>query len=570
MPETQSLRTIAPKIENPRFISLLKAKKIIPDEFINDLLEELNGNALDVLCTLIQSGIAPKAKLCQLWCNSIGIGHVDLEKTLFQPQVVRLLPERLALMYCTIPIYKMGEAVTVASATPDNPEIRKSMEKLIGCPVSMVFALPYEIEAAIRKEYRSISALDEFFNKIACSIFFKKEVPITPDQLKRMAGDEGINQLYICIVLYGLTQGASEVHILAENDLASIALRIDESIEHRLDMAKSIHEELLLRIKAIAGMDLTLTVRPQYGRILFPSPGKKIDVRVETRPSSNGESIILGFTHTPGLKKIKHLNQHHLSYRILTKIEKRISRLKGLFLIASPSMSGKTELAYAILERISREKRKIITIEESLRHLLAGMDQYQINPKAGFTAADALSACLAQRPDVIYIQNIKDSSVAERAATAALSGRFVLAGINALNATDALKKAMELGIAQSINCILALRMAGRLCDHCKKPYALPSKQVDMLFYWDGKTEVVTFREQGCEYCYHTGFSGSIALHELLTIDNRLRKLLMKSLPIKDILSQIDSDDYIPMRYDGIKKALRGLTTIDEVLRIPSE
>lgn len=568
MPSIPTPHITPPGIENPEFLRLLKTKNIIPDDFIKDLLNELGGNALDVLCTLIQSGVAPKKKLCQLWCNSIGIGHVDLEKTLFQSMVVQMLPERLALMYCAIPIYKMGDTVTVASATPDNSELEESLKKLIGYPVSMVFALPQEIETAIEKEYRSISAIDEFFNKISCSVFFKKRTPITSDELRVVAGDEGINQLNICVVLYGLTQGASELHILPEHDSASIAVKTKRSVEHRIDMAKSIHEQLVLRIKALAGMDLTLTVRPQHGRTLFPIPGKKIDLGIKTLPTPDGEAVILSFTHPKTFKKIKDINEHHISHRIIRKIENRIARLKGLFLITGPRRSGKTELAYSILNRISREKRKIITVEETVRFLVPGTDQYRINPKAGFTAADALSACLKQRPEVIYIQNINDNALAERASTAALSGQFVLAGIEASGSLDALKSSMELGIAQSINCIMSQRLAARLCDHCKTPYPMPPKQVDMLFKWDGKTEVVVYREKGCSYCHNTGFSGRIGLHELLSINNRLRKLIMKGLPAEEIYKAIEPDDFISMRYDGIKKALRGLTTIDEVYQIP--
>ncbi|NOY68265.1 MAG: Flp pilus assembly complex ATPase component [Deltaproteobacteria bacterium] len=569
MPGIATTHIIPPRIENPEFLILLKSKNIIPDDFVQDLLNELDGNVLDVLCTLIQSGVATKKKLCQLWCNSIGIGHVDLEKTLFQSNVVRMLPERLALMYCAIPIYKMGNTITVASATPDNSEIAASLEKLIGYPVSMVFALPQEIEAAIVKEYRSISAIDEFFNKIPCSFFFKKGAPITSDELRAVAGDEGINQLNICVILYGLTQGASEVHILPEHDSASIAVKTGESVEHRMDMSRSIHDQLILRIKALSGMDLTLTVRPQHGRMLFPTPGKKIDLGVATRPSPDGEAAILSLTHSKPLKKIKDLNEHHISCRIIHKIENRISRLKGLFLITGPPRSGKTELAYSVLNRISMEKRKIITVEEAVLFLVPGTDQYRINPKAGFTASDALSECLKQRPEAIYIQNIKDNALTERASTAALSGQFVLAGIEAAGSLDALKTAMELGIAQSVNCIMSQRLAARLCDHCKTPYPLPPKQVDMLFRWDGKTEVVTYREKGCPYCRDTGFSGRIGLHELLSINNRLRKLIMKGRPAEEIYKAIEPDDFISMRYDGIKKALRGLTTIDEVYRIPA-
>ncbi len=558
-----------PKIENPRFLKSLVSKNIISADFVQDLLDEFDGNALDVLSTLVQSGVGGKRELCQLWCDSIGIAHADLEKTLFQPHVVRRIPERIARLYYAIPIYQMGEAITVATATPDNPEIAKTIEKIVGRPVSLVFALPQEIESAIEKAYQTSTALYEFFNKIAASQFFKKSIPVTSDELTAVAGEEAINQLHVALILFGVTEKASEIRIVPESEHVSIAFVIDEVVGKRIRMAKSIYGQMLLKLKAMARVDLVVSGRPLYGRILFPTPGKKIDIRFESQPTDNGETVTLGLMHPKPLKKIYNLDQLYIAHRILGQIDDRLQERKGLILFAGPPGSGKSTLAYAALNRLKRKGKRIITIEQEVKHLLTGIDQYQINPKAKFPPAEALASCLKQRPEVLFIQDIEEPSIINRASTAALSSQLVLAGIRAPNTFYALDTAIKLGIGEAITVIITQQLVPRLCDHCKQRYRLSAKQVDTLFVTDGHPDVFAWQAKGCAYCRHSGFSGRIGVHELLMINGRIRKLIIRRAPIADIHKATGPDNFISMHYDGIKKVLRGLTTFNKIETLPS-
>lgn len=557
-----------PTIQNPKFFKLLEARNIIEREFIRDLLDEFEGNALDVLATLIQSGVGTKRELCQLWCDSIGIAHVDLEKTLFQPHIVRKIPERFARNFFVIPIYRLGNMITVASATPENREIAATVEQLVGGPVSMVFALPQDIETAIENEYHTNSALLEFFNKITAGRIFRTGGAITAARLAKAAGKEAINQFHVALIIYAATENAYEIRLAAGADTAAVSL-IDGHKNKQIELEKSIYEQLLLRLKALAGVDLTFDYRPQYGRILLPTPGKKFDIRFETVPAEHGETIILRLSHSRRIRKIRELNALNLSHRIREELSSRLRAPKGLFLVAGLPRSGKSALAYAILTELKKADIRIVTIEKEIKFLLPGIDQYQVNEPAGIHAADLLASCLKQHSQVIYLQEFEDPGIIRTASEAALSGQFVLAGINASNAPDAIEKVMQSGGGPAISAILTQHQAARLCDHCKHQFRLSRGQADLLFFGGGTDAVRAWREKGCPYCKGTGFAGIIGVHEFLAISNSLRKLIINRAPIAEIREAIGPEILYNMRHDGIKKVLRGLTTFDEIDRLPA-
>jgi len=558
-----------PVIKNPRFFELLQARNIIDGEFIQELLDEFDENALDVLATLIQSGVGTKRQLCQLWCDSIGIAHVDLEKTLFQSHIVRKIPERFARHYYVIPIYQLGDRITVATATPDNKEIGKAIEQFVGGPVSLVFALPQDIETAIENEYHTNSALLEFFNKIGSGRVLKTGGAITGRRLAETAGNEAINQLHVAIILYGATENAGEIHLAAGTGSATLTFVIDDREDIQIELERSVYEQLLLRLKTLAGVNLTFDHRPQFGRIVLPTPGKKLDIRFETRPGEHGETVLLKLARPRRLRKVRELSALYLSHRIREELGARFRSPKGLLVVAGPARVGKSALAYAILTALRNNDRRIVTIENEIKFLLAGIDQFQVNEPAGLPAPELLASCLKQRPQVISLQDFEDPKLVEMASEAALSGQFVVAGIRAANAPEVIEKVMRAGGGSAISAILVQHLVGRLCDHCKSRYRINPGQTDMLFDWNGETHVHAWREKGCPYCKGSGFAGLIGVHEFLTISNTLRKLIINRAPIGEIRNAITPEIHYSMRYDGFKKVLRGLTTFDEIDRLPA-
>lgn len=560
---------IPPKIENPLFFKLLKEEQIIPDGLITDLLNELEGNALDVLATLIQSGIGTKRQLCQLWCDSIGIAHVDLEKSLFQSDVVRKIPERFARQNYAIPIYQMGDTVTVATPIPDNIALKRQIDSIIKEPVNLVFALPQDIEWAIENEYQTNTALYEFFTKITTSKVFEADSPISEKTFKEIAGKESINQLHVCLILLGITEHTSEIQIDPEEHIARICFIINGNFHERLQIEKSVYNQLLKNLKTMAKINDAKDNDAQYRRIIFPSPGKKFDIQFLSLPTEFGEKVFLKLMDRKALQHIPRINDLYLSLNQLRRLENQVSSLKGIMLISGPSQSDYSNLAYSIIREIrSLNTQKIMTVEDSPSCLLKEVDQYQVNPKANFTRSDALKSCLNLHPNVIYVQNIKDPEITDDLRNAAETGQFIIAGINATDVFDTLFTT-RLRIGSVVTSIIHQQIVRRLCDHCKEKYQLSPEEMEDLFIFDGTPKVFAYRATGCPYCRHTGYHGHIGIQELLVINDDIKNLISRNATIGDIQKKCKKDGFQGREYDGIKKVLRGLTTFEEVQSLHS-
>lgn len=554
----------APKIENPIFFKLLKEKEILPDGFISDLLYELEGNALDVLATLIQSGIGTKRQLCQLWCDSIGIAHVDLEKSLFQSDVIRKMPERFARQNYAIPIYQMGDTVTVATPIPDNTFLKKQIETILKGPVNLVFALPQDIEWAIENEYQTNTALYEFFTKIKTSKVFDADNPISEKTFEEIAGKESINQLHVCLILLGITERASEIQIEPEKDITRIFFIINGDFHERLQIEKSVYLQLLKNLKSIAKISDSNDKDAQYSRILFPTPGKKFDIQFLMLHTEFGEKIFLKLMDRQSLQKIPKMSEQFIPVKQMRQLEHQLNDLNGIMLISGPSQADFSTLAYSIIKEIrSTHTKKIMTVEDSPAWLLDEVDQCQINPKADFKRSDALTSCLNLHPEVLYVQDIKDPDIIDDIKNAAESGKFIIAGIIAADVFDALYLT-RLRIGSAITSIINQQNVRRLCDHCKTKYQLSPQQMDDLFIFDGTPKVYAWRATGCTFCQNTGYHGHIGIHELLIINDDIKNLISRDAPPNQIKIQSKKLGFQSKEYDGIKKVLQGLTSFEEI------
>ncbi len=553
-----------PVIKNPKFFKLLKARQIIPDTFIDDLLVELDGNALDVLATLIQSGVGTKRLMCQLWCDSIGIAHVDLEKTLFQPHIVRMMPERFARQFFAIPVYQMGDTVTVATPAPDNDAINAEIRKIIGAPVNLVFALPQDIEWAIDTEYKSSMDIYEFFSKIKISGIFQTTAPLTEEKLTEVAGKEAVNQLHVALILYGITENACEILIEPGETGTRIHFIIDGNLRH-ISADKWASEQLQLKLRQMARLDAGPGNEPRYGRILFPTPGKKIDIQLLTLPTDFGEKIFLKIMDRVPLRRVPSLSELYLSKTNITLLRDFLASPGGMFLVTGPADPGQTTIVYSMLHAIKSRDSKCVTIEDRIRYLIRDIEQYQVNPRAGFSRAEILDACLKMHPNVIYIQNVEDPLIKDALVRAVESENiFIIGGIAADNIPDALEKAIRMGISPILTGIINQHFVRRLCDHCKETYRLLSNEIKKIFVWDGKTEVSACREKGCFYCNQSGFIDQIGIQETTMIGAKIRRLLNSNTPPINIRQAFGKQGSKSLEYDGIKKVFRGLTTMAEI------
>lgn len=559
-------------MKNPEFLNLLISKKILEKVDTEKLLMKYNGDAYAVLKHLVGGQVARKNSLGSLWGDSLGFAYVDLTKTLFQQEAIKKLPEKFAKENKLIPIYEIGSAVTIAAVNPADTVIIKEAGRLMGIPASPVFSFEDDIEYAIEIFYKTAGNLDELLGKIADNALFKGTSKITEEQIKKLSGEQAVVEFTKGLVLLGVKERASDIHIEPGEDFVRIRFRIDGVLQERLKLDNSLLPPLASRFKIMATLDIVEKRRPQDGRITVPIHNRSIDIRLSSVPTIYGEKIVLRILGQAQVQDVPDIYNLWFSHRNLTNIKKIVENPNGVFFVTGPTGSGKTTTLYSILQYINRPGVNIMTIEDPVEYRLRGVNQIQVNHAINLDFSAGLRAFLRQDPDIILVGEVRDIETARIASQAALTGHLVLTTIHTNNALQAVTRLIDIGVepflvAPSIIGVMAQRLVRLICDACKEKYLLTREEADKYFITDGKIELFLYRGRGCDQCNNSGYYGRIAIHELFVINEELRGMIAQAASILEIQKYAHDHGFQPMRYDGMKKALRGLTTIDEIDRV---
>ena len=554
------------------FLNKLVEEKLLTPQDSLELLKKHNGDLFALLQYLLNGKIAKKDYLGKLWGDSLGVSYVDLEKTLFQNQVIQKLPEVFAKKHHIIPLYELDGVATVATAYPLNFEMLDEAKKLMGCPISAIFAFPHEIIDAIDIQYLSGDALSKTIQKIADSALFKGTTQITTEQLKQLAGDQYMVDFSRNLLLLAVKERASDIHIDPQEDLVYIRFRIDGVLHDRLKIESSLLSPLVSRIKIMANIDITEKRKPQDGRIAISLTEKNIDFRLSTVPCIYGEKIVLRILGQVLKNDVPDLEELDFSKSNLKLIKKIIETPNGIFFVTGPTGSGKSTTLFSALKYLNKPEVNIMTAEDPVEYRLPRVTQVQVNAAIGFDFASALRAFLRQDPDIILIGEIRDLETAKIASQAALTGHLVIATMHTNNSFQAVTRLIEIGVepflvAPSIIGVMAQRLVRRICPSCKESYKLKPEEIEKYFIWDGETEVSFYRGKGCQACNNIGYSGRVAIHEIFVINNEIRDLISRGASILEIKESADKKGFDTMHYDGMKKVLMGLTTIEELERV---
>ncbi len=560
-----------PLVKNPQFIKKIVEQGILNEKEALEALKSARDNALAVLVNLTGKHPAKKSTLCKLWGDSVDISYVDLDKTFFQKDVLQLVSRPFARDNFIIPIYKMGDIVTVAVSDPANPMLLKKIEMTVKSTVSPVFSPPNDIIDAIEVQYQNFEFLDDFIkNELITKV--QSDEKVTAEKLEKIAGDKAVVSFTRGLLLLAVKEKASDIHLEPGENFTRIRFRIDGVLQERLKLDSSIVNTIVCRLKILANKDITEKRRPQDGRISLKLPNKSIDFRFSSVPTIYGEKIVLRILGGSQLHDVPGLSDLGLSKINLDKLKRILENPNGVFFVTGPTGSGKTTTLYAAISHINKSKINIMTIEDPVEYRLEGINQVQVNDKIGLDFANVLRSFLRQDPDVILVGEIRDAETATIASQAALTGHLVFATMHTNNALQAVTRLVEIGVepflvAPSIIGVLSQRLVRRLCDYCKEKYQLTSEEIEKYFIWNGETPVYFYRDKGCEKCNHTGFNGRIAIHELFIMNNEIRSLVANNASIIEIEKVAKNSGFRTMRHDGLKKVLRGFTTLSEVDRV---
>lgn len=559
-------------MDNPGFFRLMESKGILTEQDSKNLLKKYKKDAFAVFEHLIEGKVAPVGELERLWGDSIGVSYVDMDKTIFQTKAVQKIPMEFAKEHCVIPIYQMGDVVTIATADPTNQHTIKKAEKLMGSPVSPVFALPKAIEDAIEIQYQTTSALSGFIAKIAENSSLKGTTQITSEQLMELAEEQSVVEFARGVIILALRERASDIHIEPEEDKVRIRFRIDGVLQEKMKIEKILLPAITSRLKIIANLDIVERRKPQDGRITLQLPNKSVDIRFSTVPTIYGEKIVLRILGQAATSETLGLEELYLSKSSYDEVRKVIDSPNGVFFVTGPTGSGKTTSLFAILKHINTPGVNIMTIEDPVEVRLPGINQIQVNADIGVTFEAALRAFLRQDPNVILIGEIRDVETAKIASQAALTGHLVLATMHTNNALQAVTRLVEIGVepflvAPSIIGVMAQRLVRRICENCKEKYRLPTSTMERYFLGDPNREVFAYRGRGCIECNQSGYVGRVGVHEIFIMNEQVRSMVAKGASILEIEKEAYRSGFKTMLYDGIKKVLRGITTIEEIERV---
>jgi len=557
-------------IRNANFVDMVEQRQLLPAKELYRFQAQ-DADHYQLLLHLIHNGFMKAPEACRLWADCLNIAWIDLRETLFQPDIVAKLPQDQARALSAVPLYQMGDHITVAMADPQNHTLTATLKKILNAPVSPLFALEENIHDTIEIQYHSVDELKGLADRMDAEAIPLKKT-ISRDELEELAGEQSVVEFSRSLLLLGVKEDASDIHIEPFEDYILIRFRIDGILHERLRLAVEIWPPLLSRLKILASMDITERRRPQDGRISLALANRSLAFRVSSVPTVYGEKLVLRLLGQIQKRNVPHLENLYLSQKIYQWANQLLNTPSGAFFITGPTGCGKTTTLFSALQRINTPDKNIMTIEDPVEYRLRGISQIQVNAEIGVTFAKVLRALLRQDPDVILIGEIRDLETAKIATEAALTGHLVFATLHTTDAIQAVTRLVEIGVepflvGPSLIGIMSQRLARKLCLACREPYQPSGEMMDDLFTWDGKQAVTFYRAKGCPRCKFTGYSGRLPLHEMVLVDEPLRKLVMANAPVNEIRSAAQANGYQTMRYDGIKKVLRGLTSMEEVNRV---
>jgi type IV pilus assembly protein PilB len=554
--------------KNKRFVELVRQ---LPNfDFAAELqaLESQHGSTLELLQALIDRQLLAKEVAVRQWSNAIDIAYVDVLASVISEEAVARIPPEIAAKARAIGLYVLDGVLTVAMAEPDDPALVRRIQQIVQMPISPVFCLPCEIHDATAIHYCTEQSLADCLADLDHNALFTAP-ELAADQLAVIAESESLTRVLDEIVYFALRERATDIHIEPQEMQSRIRFRVDGNMREVLSFSRKLHRAILSRLKILCNLNIAESRFPQDGRFSVPVGTSKANFRFSCIPSAYGEKAVVRVLASAGRKSTLTLDGMQMSQSILVPFRRLIRNPNGILFVTGPTGSGKTTTLYAALSEINDSKVNISTIEDPIEIPLAGITQSQVNAHIDLHFGTVLRALLRQDPDIILIGEIRDLETAKIATEAALTGHLVLATLHTNTAAQAIVRLIEIGVAPymvapSVVGVLAQRLAARICEKCKEAYQPTRETLLKYFREDTLTEVPFFRGRGCPHCRGTGYRGRVAFHELVLITEEVRQLISDGRSAQEITRAAARAGYRSLRYDGLKKVLLGLTTIDEI------
>lgn len=560
---------------NQRIGDILINQGLITSQQLKETLKlQKEGNKKRIGEILVERGAISREELYEILQYVYETEYVDLSNYVIDPEVISLIPEKIALRFKLIPLSKNDYELIIAMANPldvyaidfvrDYTKIKR---------IKSLLATEEDVLNAITSYYE-LGEYDDIIKKLGTEIIFKEEEEEEDlKKLEAISKEAPIIQLVSMLIVQGVKDRASDIHIEPNEKGLLIRLRVDGILHDIRTLPNTIKSAIISRIKILAKMDIAERRLPQDGRFQVKFGTREVDLRVSTIPTVLGEKVVLRLLDkSKGLIKLEQLG---FIPEQLDEFKSIISKSYGIILLTGPTGSGKTTTLYAALNQVNSKDKNIITVEDPVEYKLARINQIQIKPKINLTFANTLRSILRQDPDIIMVGEIRDTETAQIAVQAALTGHLVFSTLHTNDAASALTRLIDMDIetfliSSSVIGVIAQRLVRVICEKCKEKY-IPEKNVlSGLNIKDNSKDdgkVKLYRGTGCSFCKNTGYYGRTSIYELIVLDEAIRSLVISKASSNVIKAAAIKKGMKTLKDSGMEKVMQGITTIEEVIRV---
>jgi general secretion pathway protein E len=535
-------------------------------------IQEDSGEKLGVL--LVTLGVVAQRDVSEALADQLGLPLVEAASYPELPILEERVSARFLRESRALPLAEDESELALAMADPTDEYTVNAFEMVTGRKVRPQVAIPMELEAALERLYGAgKSALGQILGDVEQrdDLAFDADV----QQLKDLASEAPVIRMVSLIITNALDTRASDIHIEPFENRLIVRYRIDGVLHEVESPPRRLSAAVISRIKIMANLDIAERRLPQDGRIRLRVHGKEIDLRVSTVPTMHGESVVMRILDKGGVA----LDFKRLGFEeeTLKKFLDVLLEPHGILLVTGPTGSGKTTTLYTALDRLNQPDVKILTVEDPVEYQMAGINQIQVKPQIDLTFANALRSIVRQDPDVIMIGEIRDLETAQIAVQSALTGHLVLSTVHTNDAASTVNRLLDMGVedyllTSTVIGILAQRLVRTLCPVCKTSYiALPEVVAELgLHKFAPPGDITLYHAKGCKECAQTGFIGRISIMEMLPMSDPLRTHIMRHANSAELRTEAIKEGMVTMYEDGMRKALNGVTTFEEVLRVTRE
>ncbi|MHB2152865.1 ATPase, T2SS/T4P/T4SS family [Calditrichota bacterium GD2] len=550
--------------EDDWLVKALLYYQIIDKELYDELAGRYAGEKY-FFNVLIKNNYLQKEDLITFIEEALQIPVIDLDKIKIDQQLIKIIPKELCEKYQIFPFRQNESEVHIACFNPYNLEAEKEIELISGKYVKTYFALLEQVQRKIKEYYTPEELIDTLVKKDGHNLKV------------RVAGEDyveekGVVKLVNQIFAEAVANDASDIHIEAGEKEVVVRLRIDGVMHTIMELPKTLHSQLVSRIKVISNLNIAETRKPQDGKAKIIVDDADIDLRVSVLPTSYGEKVVIRLLDKR--KAMVSFEQLGIRGFNLQQLEKVFSVRQGLVLVTGPTGSGKSTTLYAAINRLRSSATNILTVEDPIEYVFEGINQVQVNEKAGITFASALRSFLRQDPDVILVGEIRDAETAEIAIQAALTGHLVLSTLHTNDTFGTITRLADMGIdetkvAEALQAVIAQRLVRKLCTQCKKPVDAKLLDPKLIHFFKnlGCDNYQVHSAEGCAACNYTGYKGRTGVYEILLINRELKDALYNKASLRELRSIARKHGFRNLFEDGLSLVAEGITDYQEMLRV---